>query len=107
MNKTLFTSLLSITILTSVVAISDISPAFADPILNPETGHYYEYITVPGLTWTDANHEAQTSTYNGLQGHLVTITSARGNEFVDNLVSDYSRNRAWIGLSDTVTEGTF
>lgn len=61
-------------------------------------GHNYLYVST-GMSWTDAN------TYcNNLLGHLVTITSAAENTFVLNL---NTANTKWIGLNDTVTEGTF
>lgn len=38
----------------------------------PETGHFYRYISKPGITWTDAKDEAASAEmkYNGLQGYL-------------------------------------
>ena len=99
------TALLSITILTSVIAISDISPAFADPVLNPENGHYYQYVSGVHITCTDAKIAAENSTYNGISGHLVTITSQSENEFVHTFLPLYAP--PWIGLSDETTEGTY
>lgn len=41
----------------------------------PETGHYYEFVSDPGISWSDAVSAAASRTYFGLQGYLVTITS--------------------------------
>ncbi len=60
-----------------------------EPIYNPENGHYYDKITVPGsITWDAAKAEAEQKTLdvNGVHyiGHLVTITSAEEQQFIDN-----------------------
>ena len=73
-----------------------IDEAFAVPIVNPENGHYYEYIANSTITWSDAKTAAETSTYQVINGNLVTITTASENIFVDNLVPDASHS--WIGL---------
>ncbi|MEO0487838.1 MAG: hypothetical protein AAF092_18210 [Pseudomonadota bacterium] len=44
-------------------------------------GHWYEFVTT-ATDWNTANANAQASTFMGLQGHLVTITSADENAFV-------------------------
>jgi hypothetical protein len=62
------------------------------PIQNPANGHYYLYVA-SSLSWTDAETEAQTLTYQGLVGHLVTLTDAAENDFIVNTFS----NRCWIG----------
>ena len=105
MNKTSLTALLSITILTSVIAISDISPAFPDPVLNPETGLYYQYVSGVHITWTDANISAKNSIYDGIRGDLVSITTQSENDFVAGVhPPDF---RPWIGLSDESMAGTY
>jgi hypothetical protein len=62
--------------------------AMAAPVLWSGNGHYYDYISTRS-SWTAANADAQTRTYNGLTGHLVTITSAAEEAF---LYSD-----PWLG----------
>jgi hypothetical protein len=53
-----------------------------DPILNPQNGHYYQSVPVPqGIAW-DAAFVASASTYNGMHGHLATITSPAENDYV-------------------------
>ncbi len=53
------------------------------PFLNPANGHYYETITIyGGITWEDARAEAAARTFQGVQGHLVSMNSAAENDFV-------------------------
>ena len=73
--------------------------------LNPENGHYYEYIESAGITWTDAKIAAESRTYNGVSGHLATITTPSENASVNLLLSHTSESR--IGLSVESTEGTY
>jgi len=69
----------------------------------PSTGHYYEYVSNLGITWTSANTAANSSTYFGLQGYLATLTS--------QVEADFSGSQAsgvgWIGGSDAATEGVW
>jgi lectin-like protein len=69
-------------------------------------GHVYEYVENPG-TWTNARAAAAARTFRGLNGHLVTITSAFENAFVGSFRGANQDLRGWIGLTDEVTEGTF
>ncbi|MAE27831.1 MAG: hypothetical protein CMJ87_02440 [Planctomycetes bacterium] len=62
------------------------------PVVNPANGHYYQYIS-SGLDWAASNAEAQTLSYQGMPGHLVTIADAAENDF---LVSTFGQ-RCWIG----------
>ena len=92
-------------ILPTVIAIVITPDAFAEPIRNPDNGHYYEFITDNNIKWTEAKTTAENSTYNGITGHLVTITIASENTFVDGLVQDNSS--VWIGLTDEAREGQY
>jgi hypothetical protein len=59
--------------------------AAADPIKDPDNQHYYDVVAVPaGISWDAANAAAADSYYNGLKGHLVTITSADEQQFIEN-----------------------
>ena len=69
-------------------------------------GHVYEYVEIPG-TWTDARTAAAARTFHGVNGHLVTITSAFENALVGSFRGANQDLRGWIGLTDEVTEGTF
>jgi hypothetical protein len=59
--------------------------SLADPVLNPANNHYYEVIAAPAISWEDANLAAQGLSYNGIAGHLATLTSPEENAFVDGL----------------------
>jgi hypothetical protein len=65
--------------------------------------HYYEFVSSPGITWTAARAAASAKTFNGLQGYLVTITSAAENTFMFQKVG----TTAWIGGSDMAQEGVW
>ena len=59
--------------------------ASASPVYNPANGHYYEVVNVSGLSWQQAEVASELRTYQGMRGHLVTITSAAENTFVFSL----------------------
>ena len=74
--------------------------------------HYYEIVQSNGIDWDDAKTAAEASTYEGLTGYLVTITSAAENSFVSGKIN----KNAWMGASDNssytsnthaTTEGTW
>jgi hypothetical protein len=69
----------------------------------PTTGHYYEFVADPGISWTDAEIAAGNRTYFGLQGYLVTLTS--------QIEADFSGSQAqgvgWIGANDVAAEGVW
>lgn len=69
----------------------------------PSTGHYYQYISSIGISWTAAEAAAQASTYYGLQGYLVTILS----QDEAQLVGEQALGTGWIGGTDAQTEGTW
>lgn len=71
--------------------------AFAAPVQWSGNGHWYEYIG-DSVSATEAFANAQAMSYNGLQGYLVTITSAEENSFVASLANG---NLAWLGGSDS------
>ncbi len=68
-----------------------------------ENGHYYEWVPAYGISWTSAKAQAATKTYNGLQGYLVTITSATEMAFVAAKL----QGSGWMGASDLAYEGTW
>ncbi len=67
----------------------------------PGTGHYYEFITQPGVRWSQGNTSANQRTFYGLQGYLATITTAEENAFLAQKISGVG----WIGASDEAQEG--
>jgi hypothetical protein len=92
--------------LSSIVALGFTSLAGnSAPV--PWNGHYYEFVSAPSIEWPDARAAADSSQYNGLPGHLVTVTSESENIFVASLIdgiisypgdpSTDSVLEAWIG----------
>jgi hypothetical protein len=70
-------------------------------LVNPENGHFYEFVTNNGISWTSARGEANGKSYLGLQGYLATITSSREQDFIQQRV----QGNGWIGASDANTPG--
>ena len=64
-----------------------------DVVYNEATGRYYRYVTQP-MTWEQAELAAAQMTLFGLQGYLVTITSAEENELVRALTGG---QEVWLG----------
>jgi len=61
--------------------------------------HYYERVPVAGnIHWVDANTAAEDRSYNGLSGHLATITSPEEQDFIiSNLGGSALLNEYWLG----------
>ena len=73
-------------IISLLFALSAFNYAQAAPVLNSANGHYYELVSISnGLTFDAAKTEAELKTYNGVKGHLVTITDATEQTFVQGL----------------------
>jgi Lectin C-type domain len=74
-------------------------------LVNPENGHFYEFVSSDGVSWTAANTSASNTDnkYFGRQGYLTTITSSTEQSFVEKRVA----GNGWIGASDAETEGTW
>ncbi len=87
-----------------VVTVISVNQVYAQPIINPDNGNYYEYIH-GDISWFDANFIADRTTFHDMRGHLATISSHSENQFISNLV--FWGNQAWIGLHDSQSEGTF
>ena len=66
-------------------------------------GHYYEYISAPGIEWQDAADAAAARSLYGLQGYLATVTSAEENAFIAPMLG----GEGWIGASDADVEGNW
>ena len=63
--------------------------------LNPANGHYYSLERLE-KTWDAARTAAANSSFAGAQGHLVTITSASEQSFVETLVGQLP-SKVWLG----------
>lgn len=59
-------------------------------------GHYYEFISAPAMTWTNAKAAAESRSLYGMQGYLATITSKGENDFI----AKKTTGNGWLGLSD-------
>uniref|UniRef100_UPI003CF930CB cadherin-like domain-containing protein n=1 Tax=Hymenobacter sp. B1770 TaxID=1718788 RepID=UPI003CF930CB len=67
----------------------------------PATYHYYEFVSAPGICWTDAKAAAAARTYEGMQGYLATITF----EGEKNFLAGKAQGQYWFGASDKDLEG--
>jgi Lectin C-type domain len=74
---------------TGTINISDNAP-----VQDPATGHSYLVVDQAGITWDAAKLAAEAMNYQGLTGHLVTISDASENAFVASLGGTHYR---WIG----------
>ncbi len=61
-------------------------------------GHWYEYFSNQ-MNWHSARAFAESQSHLGVQGHLVTITSAAERDFLvaTNIVPDVTAGNPWIG----------
>lgn len=116
-------------IFTPVLVCTAISVANAGYIAGPVqwkiadggNDHYYALFGSDAINWTNARDAASALSFLGSQGHLVTITSAAESNFLESNFSPYIGDptapgglfppvpgiRAWIGLTDEVSEGSY
>ena len=76
---------------------------------NPGNSHIYEVVNHLA-TWTEGYGDAQTRSINGVQGHLVTISSAGENQYVFDLTAahvttGWDFGSVWIGVNDLAVTG--
>ncbi|MCA8882209.1 MAG: hypothetical protein KDA50_00400 [Rhodobacteraceae bacterium] len=86
----------------SLVALGLASGAQAAPTQYGGTGNWYD-VVFASITWTQAKAAAQASVFKGVQGYLVTVTSAGEQGFINTLNPNSAQ--LWIGATDEVTEG--
>ncbi len=77
-----------------------IETQYSGIVYSVDTGNFYTLVTT-NLTFDNALSYAETQLLEGVAGHLVTITSAAENAFVDTVTTTH----AWIALSDAGNEG--
>ncbi len=80
-----------------------VGSASSSPSLWVENGHWYEAID-GAYTWAEAEGLAGSMLFNGVLGHLATLTSAAENDFVWSLDNDLYKY--WLGgyrVSDNET----
>ena len=90
------------------------NPAMSQEILFSSNGHYYKAVP-ENVTWEVALANAEASSYRGLEGYLLTVTSAQENEFVWKQVVNPSditgwgsfvgKQGYWLAASDRTSEG--
>ncbi|QDT75896.1 lectin-like protein [Lacipirellula limnantheis] len=80
---------------------------FNTVVRNPTNGHYYELIKLGSATRTFAESSAAAGakSYQGIPGHLVTITSQAEQDFIDNTYQRGGNYQVWMGASDSAIEG--
>jgi hypothetical protein len=105
-SKPLFSKVTQTTALAMVLAITP--SVISAPVVGPN-GHYYDVIGSGPIPWDDANANANGMEYLGLLGHLVTISDATEDAFVNSLVSSLQFGEVWAGgyqdpLSETDPE---
>ena len=67
------------------------------------TGNYYEWVS-SATTWALAKSEAASGRYNGLVGHLATVTTLEENQFITSKVGTAT---SWLAGTDSGVEGTW
>ena len=62
-------------------------------------GRHYEVYAAHKITWNDANDAANALTFEGISGHLATLTSAAEDLFVETLRggADLPAHETWVG----------
>jgi hypothetical protein len=65
----------------------------AIPILDPNNGHYYEFVKSGTIWWPQAKEQSDNSSYPGLSGHLATLTTFEENDWVSAILNPGSK---WI-----------
>ena len=98
------------TLLTGLVLAATLTTtASAAPVYSALTGSYYDYVNQDqltgmhrGWTWLEAKADAESRTYLGRQGHLVTLTSQAEEQILrDNWWADILYGQPHIGAFRT------
>jgi hypothetical protein len=68
------------------------------PVFNPANGHWYQAVQAPaGLTWYQARAASLALTHSGYPGHLITITSAAEQLFIERSLPVARELYWWTG----------
>jgi hypothetical protein len=76
------------------------------------TGNLYEFVIAPNISWPDAKAAAEQRSFGCIHGHLVTLTSADEDAFVEYLRQQYVAANAlpagevWAGGYQLPTQAT-
>lgn len=85
-------------LLTILIAIQLPLRSFAaEPSPDPFSGTYYQEITAPA-TWDEARVQANSLSFYGVRGHLITVSNSREAKIAKDLGGPAER---WIGLTDS------
>ncbi len=73
--------------------------------------NFYEVVNT-AVTWTEAFNAAAAKSYNGVNGHLVTVSSAGEQAFLTNLTkyavsTGWDNQSIWLAASDASAEGVW
>jgi len=105
------TGVSTITVLDTESGVSGgliVGVAPANTIVNPANGHYYAAVDTSSLiSWNQAKTAAQSLRYNGLAGHLVTLTSAAENNFVAAHFPGDAIKSYWVGAFQDVSAADY
>src|SRR5260370_9079580 len=72
--------------------------AQSGPVYNPANGHWYQAVLVAGgVSGPQARDAVAALSYAGYPGHLVTLTSADENGFVDSYLPLSGSDQWWTG----------
>jgi hypothetical protein len=85
-----------------------VGKASAIPILWTDNGHYYDMVNLSNnLSWNQAVIDSNSLYYDGIQGHLVTITSSEESNFLTNSLKEWQWNgNRWTGAYQVNGTGT-
>ena len=72
------------------------APAGATPVEWTGNGHFYDVVTA-NTTWPGAESAAESTSYEGAVGHLVTIGSAAENLWLTNTFGAGNLGARWLG----------
>ena len=104
MSKNLLASVIAVGLLAGPMAASAAAVQWTTG--TGGNGHWYEFVSAPYSTWTDASNAVGAL---GAGWHLATITSAAEQTFVNALLPAVLADRShfWLGGSDAANEGTW
>jgi len=83
-----------------------VSLAQAAPVQGPN-GHYYDRIDIGDspMLWSEARDDAETRSYQGLDGHLATIYNQATNDLILQALYAGAPDDCWFGATDEAVEG--
>ena len=81
----------------SLLAPAALSQGAGTPVYYPGTGHYYEVVQTT-MPWDQAKQTAESMSYLGVAGHLVTYDDLAEDQFVYSTLSGGPLGNSWIGL---------